>query len=151
MGNAISFCFPKSSILYLGVSRCEVYSGKLTFFEARRCFSFIILFSTLSTLQLIPIICWRGHSVFSPNTIKQFCKNSGLSHNLIQFWYFLPRDCVRHHRLRSQTNKIVLSSCPASLQKPISSPGCDLLRFDPFARSIHRTQRNIFLCFTSLS
>lgn len=56
--------------------------------------------------------------------ISKVCKSwdtSSLSKDPTQFWHYLPRDCVRFHRLRIQSYKAARTP---KLQTPVASPGC---------------------------
>lgn len=59
---------------------------------------------------------WSPNVEIFPHT-KQFSHTSWMSYNLTQFWYSLPGDRVRSHRLRAQSH----STAATLLQVPIAS------------------------------
>lgn len=52
---------------------------------------------------------------------KQFCSISEMSYNSTQFWYCLPGNNIRFHRLRTRSYKAAPTT---QLRIPITSPGC---------------------------
>lgn len=86
---------------------------------------------------------------------KQFCHNSRVSYNLVLT--HLSGVSVRSHKLRTESQKTVLPSCP--LQTPVArlspvlltnwlqikSSYDPLFEFDRFARVAHKTQENRLL------
>ena len=81
----------------------------------------VILYILLTTL-LTPDM-WS----FFPHT-GQFSDTSCVSYNSIQFWYYLPRDSIRFHRLRAHSHKTAPTS-DTSLQAQTS---CTFFFFTAF-------------------
>ena len=90
-------------------------------FAKEKHFSCVFLLYSHTTTTFTILHFWHRMCEFSTSQASLLDTYQLVSYNSIQFWYYLPGDSIRSHRLRSQSHKTA-----ATLDINHKSPGCHL-------------------------